>query len=108
MTSLLSIVGSGWPVSPMPRMQAAHSSSNWVAPLAAPPDAELPEDGELPPPASLPLLLAGRLATAGSELDPPLHAASPIAAAATRTVSPPGRQYILVISCLFPAREASR
>jgi hypothetical protein len=95
-------------------MQAAHWSSNWVALPVAPPAEELPLlDGlvlgeESPPPLELLELLAGRLATAGAELDPPLHAASPIAAAETRKASPPSRRYVLVISRLPGSRDASR
>jgi hypothetical protein len=87
-------------------MQAAHSSSNWVALTPEPPPAELPLAVELPllgaelplPGAELPLLVAPRLATPGT-LDPLLHAASPIAAATTRTASP-GRRHLAVLSRL--------
>src|SRR6202012_3504669 len=79
-----------------PRMQVVHSSSNCVAL----PD---PVTGELPPPplllADVPLLLP-RLATCGA-LEPPLHAASPMAAAAARTASPPDRRHVVVICSLL-------
>jgi hypothetical protein len=80
-------------------MQAAHSSSNWVALTPEPPPAELPLAVELPLlGAELPLLVVPRLATPGT-LDPLLHAASPIAAATTRTASP-GRRHLAVLSRL--------
>ena len=61
--------------------------------------AELPLAVELPLlGAELPLLVVPRLATPGT-LDPLLHAASPIAAATTRTASP-GRRHLAVLSRL--------
>jgi hypothetical protein len=89
-------------------MQVAHSSTSLVAlPLGT-------AVVVLPPPVAVesPLpLLVGKLATVAElaalgELEPP-HAASPIAAAATRTASPADRRYVFVPSRLPCALQAA-
>src|ERR1700735_537862 len=91
-----SMVGSAWLGSPWPRMQVAHSSSCWLG-LPEPVAVELLPFAVLP---LAPLLLFPRLATCGV-LDPPLQAASPMAAAAARIASPAGRRYVVVMSRLL-------
>src|SRR5580700_5860481 len=96
MSLLASMVGSAWLGSPWPRMQVAHSSSSWLG-LPEPVAVELLPFAVLPP---APLLPFPRLATCGV-LDPPLQAASPMAAAAARIASPAGRRYVVVMSRLL-------
>jgi hypothetical protein len=86
-------------------MQAAHWSINWVG---------LPAFGAvvvLPRVLASPLLVL-KLATWGGFVEPPLQAASPMAAAATRIVSPPDRRYLRVmcrnIPCTLRAALSAR
>ncbi|MGD0069577.1 MAG: hypothetical protein ABSB76_39925 [Streptosporangiaceae bacterium] len=84
-----STVGAAWLGSPWLRMQAAHSSSNWVGLLVDPVVVEFPLPSpllvELPLP--VPLLLP-KLATGEEFAEPPLHAADSRAAPATMAKSP--------------------
>src|ERR1700729_3907484 len=96
MSLLASMAGSAWLGSPWPRMQVAHSSSRWLE-LPEPVAVELLPFAVLP---LAPLLLFPRPAPCGV-LDPPLQAASPMAAAATRIASPAGRRYVVVMSRLL-------
>src|SRR6202035_134189 len=94
-TLLASMVGSVWPGSPWRRMQEAHWSSSWVGLSLDSLVAERP----LPWPLLLtglgtPVLLFPRLATCGELPVPPLHAASPKEAVATRTASAPDCRYV--------------
>ena len=106
-TPLASTVGSAWSGSPLLRSQAAHSFSHGVTSFGCVAGVLRPlVPLSLPEPPLVPaLVLVPKLATCGV-LDPPLHAASARAAAATRTASAPGRRYILVISRRLPCPQA--
>jgi hypothetical protein len=88
-TPSTSTVGSAWLGSPLLCMQVAHWSSSFVG---------LPVGCVVAVVAALPLLappvlwLVPKLATCGGFVEPPPHAASPMATAATRPASSPQRQ----------------